>query len=197
LVKRTDQRGVARVSLFVYNRTTGRIVWQSGLVPEESKARATWVFGSGPFQRGSIHKGTKFAGDRLSIPLIDLDKKPIEQRSPVSVAEQAFFVEPVEQESVARADKPLADRANAGSSPSKDQAAASAPGKNESAVLQTGHTAPDDRAVPGGPAPTGAVVPPRIGEDVEAKVRRLPVVPPGGDRGEDVPHMDPWPLWRR
>lgn len=93
LIKRTDQRGVAKISVFVYNRNTGRIVWQSGVVPEESRAKAVWLLGAGPFQRGSIYNGTKFAGDRLDIPLIDLNAALGTERSPVSVAEEAYFVE--------------------------------------------------------------------------------------------------------
>ena len=48
LVKKTNQRAIAKIALFVYNRTTGRMVWQSGVVPEESQARALWVFGCRP-----------------------------------------------------------------------------------------------------------------------------------------------------
>ncbi|MGO8745811.1 MAG: DUF6655 family protein [Thermoguttaceae bacterium] len=92
LVKKTNQRAIAKIALFVYNRTTGRMVWQSGVVPEESQARALWVFGAGPFQHGSIYSGTTFAGDHLHIPLIDLERGG--QNASVSVAEQAYFVEP-------------------------------------------------------------------------------------------------------
>lgn len=92
--KRTDQRAVAKVAVFAYNRQTGRPIWQSGVVPAESKAKAVWIAGAGPFQRGTIYEGTKFAGNRLSIPLID----PMVQRDAdhpaVSVAEQAYFSEP-------------------------------------------------------------------------------------------------------
>lgn len=94
LMKRTDQRAVSKISVFVYNRNTGRIVWQSGVVPEESRAKAVWFLGAGPFQRGSIYNGTKFAGDRLNIPLIDFNGELGSQRSSVSVAEEAYFVEP-------------------------------------------------------------------------------------------------------
>lgn len=101
LIKRTDQRAVSKISVFVYNRNTGRIVWQSGVVPEESRAKAVWFLGAGPFQRGSIYNGTKFAGDRLNIPLIDLNAALGTERSPVSVAEEAYFVEPQTPEQMA------------------------------------------------------------------------------------------------
>ena len=54
--------------------------------------RALWVFGAGPFQHGSIYGGTTFAGDHVRIPLIDLERDG--QKTSVSVAEQAYFVEP-------------------------------------------------------------------------------------------------------
>ena len=94
-VKKTDQRAVAKIAVFAYNRKTGRPVWQSGTVPMESNAKAIWIFGAGPFQRGSIYDGMSFAGNKLSIPLIDLDKER-EPSGSVSVADEAYFIEPGE-----------------------------------------------------------------------------------------------------
>lgn len=97
LLKRTEQRGVARIAVFAYNSTTGRPVWQSGTIPVESNARDLWVLGAGPFQRGTIYEGTKFAGDKLNIPLVD----PMAGRKDgdsFSVADEAYFSEPVERE---------------------------------------------------------------------------------------------------
>lgn len=115
LIKRTDQRGVARLAVFVYNRQTGRPVWQSGAVPEESDARATWVFGAGPFQRGTIHNGTKFAGDKFTIPkipMIDLEKDREGQNGKVSVADEAYFIESKETDfrAIAQREEALARR---------------------------------------------------------------------------------------
>ncbi len=92
-VKRTDQRGVAKVSLFVYNRQTGRPLWQSGVIAEESRAKALWVFGAGPLQRGTIYKGTEFAGNRLNIPLVNFDEDAPGTRGKITVADEARFVE--------------------------------------------------------------------------------------------------------
>ena len=94
-VKKTDQRAVAKIAIFAYNRKTGRPVWQSGAVSMESDAKATWVFGAGPFQRGSIYDGMSFAGDKLNIPLIDLDNKR-DSSGAVSVSDEAIFIEPGE-----------------------------------------------------------------------------------------------------
>jgi len=92
LATRTEQRAVAKIALFAYNRNTGRPVWQSGVIPVESKAKDIWVLGAGPFQQGTIYDGTNFAGDRLSIPLIDLEAE--KRRAGLSVAQEAFFSEP-------------------------------------------------------------------------------------------------------
>ncbi len=96
--KKTDQRGVAKISVFAYNKKTGRPVWQSGAVPEQSTTKALWVLGAGPFQRGTIHQGTTFAGTKLNIPLIDPVLGDHSGPTPVAVADEAFFVEPHESE---------------------------------------------------------------------------------------------------
>jgi hypothetical protein len=121
-VKKTDQRGLAKISLFAYNRQTGRPVWQSGAIPQDSRTKAVWVFGAGPFQRGSIHKGTTFAGDRLHIPLIDPVLAGEHSEETVSVADQAFFVEPKEPAPKEPAPKVAKSGVGQGPSEAKDQA---------------------------------------------------------------------------
>jgi len=103
LVKRTNQRAVTKLSVFAYNRETGRRVWQSGAIPVESSAKALWVFGAGPFQRGTIYEGTEFAGNRLKIPLADLRG---DDDDPVSVADEAYFRESDGTELATNADPP-------------------------------------------------------------------------------------------
>lgn len=70
-VKRTAQQGVCKLALFCYDRSTGQPVWQSGVRQVASNAKDVWVFGAGPFQRGTIYDGTKFAGERFNVPLAD------------------------------------------------------------------------------------------------------------------------------
>jgi len=65
LLKKNDQRAIAKIGVFAYNRITGRALWQSGTVEAESRANDTWVFGTGPFSRGSIRKRTELAGEPL------------------------------------------------------------------------------------------------------------------------------------
>jgi len=64
-MKNNDQRGVAKVAVFAYNRITGRALWQSGTVEATSQVKDTWVLGAGPFSRGSIRKRTELAGEPL------------------------------------------------------------------------------------------------------------------------------------
>jgi hypothetical protein len=65
LAKKTDQEGVAKLAIFAYNRLTGQLVWQSGVVKATSTSKDTWVFGAGPFQQGTIRSGTELAGEPL------------------------------------------------------------------------------------------------------------------------------------
>lgn len=65
LMKKSDQRGVAKIGVFAYNRITGRAVWQSGTVESSSQLKDTWVFGAGPFTRGTLRKRTELAGEPI------------------------------------------------------------------------------------------------------------------------------------
>lgn len=94
LIKRTKQTAVTKILLYAYNKRTGRPLWQSGTVLASSDARDLWIFGAGPFQKGSIYQGEQFAGERLpirlpSVPLID----PENAHQPVSLLEEAFYLE--------------------------------------------------------------------------------------------------------
>lgn len=142
LVTRTDQRAVVKLAVFAYNRETGRPVWQSGIAPVESTAKAIWVFGAGPFQRGNIYGGTSFAGDKLNIPLADLGESDGETAS-VSVADEAYFIE--QRESLAKTGPPVSgDGADATQVSNDDQ-----PKETSSPVIQAGHTQSGDSESPG------------------------------------------------
>lgn len=65
LMKKNDQRGVAKIGVFAYNRVTGRALWQSGTVESTSRIKDTWVFGAGPFTRGTIRQRTELAGEPI------------------------------------------------------------------------------------------------------------------------------------
>ncbi len=140
LMKKTEQQATSKIAVFAYNRKTGRPVWQSGVVAAESKGKDFWVFGAGPFQRGNIYEGTEFAptGGKLDIPLVDLSKKRQQDREEVSVADEAYFVEPAENEPQI-AQQPADQLSQA--APKKPQPAEKQP-TGQSSVVPTGHTAP-------------------------------------------------------
>ena len=89
LMKKNDQRGVAKIGVFAYNRITGRAMWQSGTVEAESRAHDTWVFGAGPFSRGSIRHRTELAGEPLpTFPLTVFNQPEAETPATSSSREQ-------------------------------------------------------------------------------------------------------------
>jgi hypothetical protein len=66
--RKNIQLGAAKVGVFAYDRRTRSPVWQSGIAQAVSDARDSWLFGVGPFQDGSIYKGTQFEGRRMRDP---------------------------------------------------------------------------------------------------------------------------------
>lgn len=70
LAKKADEEAAAKIAVFAYHRDTREAVWQSGLCQARSSAKDTWLFGAGPFQSGTIHDKTRFAGEALEIPLL-------------------------------------------------------------------------------------------------------------------------------
>jgi hypothetical protein len=185
-LKKTDQRAVTKIALFLYNRQTGRPVWQSGALPEESRAKAWWVLGAGPFQRGTIYTGTKF------VPLVDLAKNPDGTRR-VTVNDQAFFVEPKEeQKSTIANNKDGAtvpkDQAIGGKAPANGS---TPPGALSPGVVAASHTALDKasgNAPPPGPpiSPSpAALAPPSPFPSGDARDRVLPLPPVEEERMRD------------
>jgi hypothetical protein len=161
LATKTEQRGVAKIAVFAYNRKTGRPVWQSGTVPIESTAKDIWVFGAGPFQRGTIYDGTEFAGQAIKFPLFPAKKKKPKHEGLVSVADEAFFSEPKELLALeGEADAP---------SPAKD---AANPQKPATGVVQAGHT----EASPPKPAPPPTDAKP-LGSATPAAAPAAPAAP--------------------
>jgi hypothetical protein len=90
LAKRTVQKGIAKVAVFAYHRESGRPVWQSGVSMVRSDASNTWIFGIGPFQRGTIHPSTVFAGEQITYPLSRRDDEEDEDVD-LLVTHEALF----------------------------------------------------------------------------------------------------------
>jgi hypothetical protein len=82
LIKKTDQKGIAKLAVFAYNRQTGRALWQSGLVQSKSTLKDTWIFGAGPISQGSIREGTELAGEvlpKLPLPFVPQQDQPLQE----------------------------------------------------------------------------------------------------------------------
>ena len=93
IVKSTDHRGVTKIAVFAYHRESGAPIWQSGLAVDRSTAKDTWVFGAGPFQRGTLHDGMVFAGSEIPNPLKkDADSEESGRR--VALRDEVLFEQP-------------------------------------------------------------------------------------------------------
>jgi hypothetical protein len=73
LAKKDERRGAAKLHVFAYNRETMQTVWQPDVAHGRSTARSMWVFGAGPFEKGTIYDKTQFAG----APLEALELQPL------------------------------------------------------------------------------------------------------------------------
>ncbi len=60
-----EQLAIAKIVLFAYDRETKVALWQSGVRKSESTSSNTWVLGAGPFQKGSVYEGVRFAGKKI------------------------------------------------------------------------------------------------------------------------------------
>jgi hypothetical protein len=95
VAKRTEQKGVAKIAVFAYNRESGHPVWQSGVIQSDSTSKDLWVFGAGPFRSGTIRKGTEFGSDVIVVPLVGQPTTEWEDIRPaVSVIQRAVWEEP-------------------------------------------------------------------------------------------------------
>jgi hypothetical protein len=181
-IKKTDMRAVTKLAVFAYNRETGRPVWQSGTIPAESTAKDFWVFGAGPFQRGTIYGGTNFAGDQLNIPLIDLESNYEDDK--VAVADEAHFIEPEEAELLAAENKQPP-----GDGPSGQAAGEGGkPGQPASQVVPASHQGPVDNkaAAPAGEQPAtepSGEKPPATEETAPSEPQQTP--PEAAAKAED------------
>jgi len=63
--KRELKSAATKVAVFAYDRDTREPIWQSGIAQAGSSARDTWFMGVGPWQYGTIYRGTRFAGKRI------------------------------------------------------------------------------------------------------------------------------------
>ena len=198
-IKKTDQRAVVKLSLFAYHQKTGRPIWQSGAVPEESDAKAVWVFGAGPFQRGTIFDGMEFAGDKLDMPLVDIYRP---ENNHVSVADEAYFADPTKnvapeekiETAVAATDKKKAESKPVGATkkPAPEKKVKTAVASDEpkqpkpkpanvkktpASVVPAGHVEPAPNTKPAEPPPSPAP-PATPAESAPVQTATPPMQPP-------------------
>jgi hypothetical protein len=135
LAKKTDQKGVAKIAVFAYNRRSGQPVWQSGVVQSDSTSKDTWVLGAGPFRRGTLGEATEIAGQQVAIPLLSGRQEGKEGEAPVlPVTRPAAWTEPVaEPEPFPLAGEPAAPAAQPPKTPAAPGPAAPASTSVESA----------------------------------------------------------------
>jgi hypothetical protein len=92
--KRISRSGVAKIALFVFNRNTGRPVWQSGVVMRSSSAKDTTVFGAGPYATGTLYEGTHAGGEVIQVPLREGPSDSGHKPAVIPVTHAAAYVEP-------------------------------------------------------------------------------------------------------
>ena len=109
IYKKTDQRAVVKVAAFVYNRKTNSPLWQSGNIQTESQIRAKWIFGTGPFTRGDICKGTELAGTKINPTISQIIDLESDMSLAPSVTLPVFYKEHEEKESENDIPKPTLD----------------------------------------------------------------------------------------
>lgn len=80
LIKRTDQKAQVKLNMWAYNKTTGAIIWQSGVQTKSANIRDRWIFGAGPFTDASYDEaGMRLGGDALPTTIgerVSEDEKP-------------------------------------------------------------------------------------------------------------------------
>jgi hypothetical protein len=106
LIKKSDQRGVAKLAMFAYDRSSGQLVWSSGTMLAVATAKDVHVLGVGPIQSGTIRGGTDFVGIRLPLPAEAAPTTPVapDARSPSGSGPAARFTEPALKHSATYSD---------------------------------------------------------------------------------------------
>ena len=104
IARKQAEQGAAKVAVFAYDKETRSPVWQSGLSHAKSSAQDFWMFGAGPFQRGSIYEKTQFAGQELRIPRIG-DRGDYESQPRVALYDEYLFDRDDDPKRVAQKEK--------------------------------------------------------------------------------------------
>ena len=100
LARRSDQTGAAKIFAFAYDRVTREPIWQSGLAQARSTSRDTWLLGAGPFQRGTIHEGMRFAGSQIAVPRLGVWRSPEKSGAMNNYSQSRNFLLPQSDDSL-------------------------------------------------------------------------------------------------
>jgi hypothetical protein len=107
LAKTTKQKAVAKLAVFAYNRRTGRPVFQTGVDPAVSTARDSWLFGAGPFRKGTIYDHHQSLDSGVDIPIIGAREQAGDlDQTTLSVTSAAVFAEPTEEQTLSHIASP-------------------------------------------------------------------------------------------
>ena len=133
-------------------------MWQSGTRQVASKAKDTWILGTGPWQKGTIYDGTKFAGERLIAPPIPDFKKTVKKDDHNWVAQEIQFAgaapQPLTTEAVASATPAAGDKPATPATDGKPGPAPATPASHqqtEPAKAATNPTSPGATQAPAAP----------------------------------------------
>lgn len=91
LIKRTDQKAQVKLRMWAYNRTTGAIIWQSGVNTKSSQLRDRWIFGAGPFTTATYDDAGVRLGADKALPQTLGDKSASLDKT--SVRSEAIYQE--------------------------------------------------------------------------------------------------------
>ncbi|MHB1424698.1 MAG: DUF6655 family protein [Gemmataceae bacterium] len=110
LAKKSNRRAVVKIAVFAYDRVSGEPISQSGIVEAISREQNSWLCGAGPFQRGSLHRGTDFDNQSIVVPILD---RPGGEANLAAVTEPAVWKSgPLPEEDEAAASKPAQRQKN-------------------------------------------------------------------------------------
>ncbi len=105
VARSTANSGHSKLAMFAYDRETRQPIWQSGISRSESTAQNTWILGAGPFTKGTIYDGKRFAGTNL-----DKKSKKGATASLVPYASEHIFVNPDVPHGIRQADQKSASQ---------------------------------------------------------------------------------------
>ena len=91
LIKRTDQKAQVKLRMWAYNKTTGAIIWQSGVNTKSSQLRDRWIFGAGPFTTATYDNAGVRLGADQALPQTFGEKTPAMEKT--SVRSEAVYKE--------------------------------------------------------------------------------------------------------